>query len=211
MEAYENLTLKSLLAMKWTSEYCSAARYLLKCDDDTFVNMPYLLESLHAKASTLVRSIMGPLNVDAEVQRKGKWKLTYDEFPFNKFPPYEGGSAYVITTDVVEKLFETALYVSMIHIDDVYITGILGKIINVTHVSQPGFAHAYSIYPRYCDILLHKIMTVTRLTPIMFYQLWAVLGENNKQNCLDKGAKENKRISNPTLDKFLKRKKFSYY
>lgn len=42
-DTYTNLTLKSIAALEWTRQYCPWARYLLKTDDDMFIDMRRLL------------------------------------------------------------------------------------------------------------------------------------------------------------------------
>lgn len=38
LDSYHNLTYKGIAALKWIDEYCSQARWVLKTDDDIFVN-----------------------------------------------------------------------------------------------------------------------------------------------------------------------------
>lgn len=42
-DTYTNLTLKSISALEWTRQYCPWARYLLKTDDDMFIDVRRLL------------------------------------------------------------------------------------------------------------------------------------------------------------------------
>lgn len=175
-DSYQNMTLKSLLGLKFVSEYCTSAKYLLKSDDDMFINLPYLLKIL-TDGVIPRRAIIGPLNVGSVVMRIGKWKLTKEEFPFSFFPPYESGAAYVISCDIVRELYETAEYVPHIFIDDVYITGILGRILNVTHYRRKGFAHWSSPIPTVCDVVKNRIISATRMTPFHLESIWLLLME----------------------------------
>jgi hypothetical protein len=43
-DTYANLSLKSVAALDWVREHCSAAGFLLKIDDDVFVNTPALMQ-----------------------------------------------------------------------------------------------------------------------------------------------------------------------
>ena len=172
-DSYKNMTLKSLFGLKYAREYCKHVPHLLKSDDDMFINIPLLTQFLDN--STLERSIVGPYNDNSKVYRKGKWNISYKDFPFEVFPPYESGSAYVITMDIVPALFETSHYVPWMFIDDVYITGILGKILNVTHVQTPGrlFAYWNDKKPDYCDLVLDKKIAMTKSTPKLMDTLWS--------------------------------------
>jgi len=173
LDHYHNMTLKSLLDLKVVDDRCPRVRYLLKTDDDMVVNLPYLLRLLANKK--LQWSIMGPVNVAARVHRAGKWKLTQDEFPFSYFPPYESGSAYVITGDLIHELFVTAEYVPHIFVDDVYVTGILGRILGVNHVKHSGFAFWHSKPPSLCDIVRDRVVAGTKMTPTMLRNMWKQL------------------------------------
>ena len=178
IDNYQNMTLKSLLDLKVVHERCPGVQYLLKSDDDMVINFPYLLDILTARP--LTRSFMGPYNPHSRVNREGVWKLTPDEFPFTYYPPYESGSAYVITGDLIHELFVTAEYVPHIFVDDVYVTGILGRILGVTHVRQPGFAYWGSKKPTACDLVTRKIVTGTKMHPQRLCGLWNELQLNPK-------------------------------
>jgi len=133
IDSCRNLTLKSLFGLKVVQTYCPDVKYLLKSDDDMVINLPYLLNILARNPMT--RSFMGPYNSHSRVHRKGVWKLTLEEFPFAVFPPYESGSAYVITGDLINELLATSDYVPHIFLEDVNVTGILGRVLNATRAS----------------------------------------------------------------------------
>lgn len=46
-DTYTNLTLKSISALEWTRQYCPWARYLLKTDDDMFIDVRRLLRFIN--------------------------------------------------------------------------------------------------------------------------------------------------------------------
>ena len=169
-DAYVNMTLKSLLGLKYVSEYCKDVKYMFKSDDDMIVNIPYLLEILEQKQ--LHRSIMGPLNTGSMVFRVGKWKINARDFPFISYPPYESGSGYVITNDIVRELYNASHYVRYFHVDDAYITGVLGKIIQVNHEKQKGFAFWTDKAPVPCDIINNAKITGTKMTPKKLMGFW---------------------------------------
>ncbi|KAK1338543.1 hypothetical protein QTO34_001660 [Cnephaeus nilssonii] len=45
-DSYRNLTLKTLSGLSWADKHCPRARYILKTDDDVFVNVPELVSEL---------------------------------------------------------------------------------------------------------------------------------------------------------------------
>ncbi|KAK2492330.1 hypothetical protein MC885_010553 [Smutsia gigantea] len=46
LDSYRNLTLKTLSGLNWADKHCPMARYILKTDDDVFVNVPELVSEL---------------------------------------------------------------------------------------------------------------------------------------------------------------------
>lgn len=180
MDSYNNMTLKSLLGLRFFIQHCPQAKFLLKSDDDMIVNIPHLLNVL--RSTPMQRSVMGPLNQGAKVYRSGKWKLSQEQYPFKYFPPYESGAAYVIDNSLVTELFEAAEYVPHIFIDDVYITGILGKILNITHVVQSGFAYWLDKAPTSCDINEDIKIAGTKMKPAIMLKLWKDL-QDDVRNC----------------------------
>ena len=171
-EHYHNMTLKSLLDFKWMLNYCSNAKYLLKSDDDMFINVPYLISVLKENEINMTGAIMGPYNDRSKVMRSGKWKLSEKEFPFSFLPPYESGAAYVIEASLVKPLFNASRYVPWMFIDDVYVTGILGRIIDAKHVKKRGFAYWNSKPPKACDVINREIITGTKQTLEKSRNLW---------------------------------------
>jgi len=50
-DSYRNLTLKAMSALAWIGKYCNRTRYVLKTDDDAYVNMRALLKHLGTMSS----------------------------------------------------------------------------------------------------------------------------------------------------------------
>lgn len=145
-------------------------RFVFKCDDDMFVNVPAILDVI--RSEDLRGAIMGPYNDGARVRRKGKWALGRTEYPFHYFPPYESGSGYLISADLLEPLRNASDFVPYIFVDDVYVTGILGRVIGARHVTRPGFAYWTDRAPSACAIVNGSVLTGTRVTASRQRQIW---------------------------------------
>ena len=169
-EDYKNMTLKSLLGLKWVATHCPHVKYILKSDDDMLINIPYLLELLDNQP--LERTIIGPYCPHSKVLRSGKWGLKREQFPFKYFPPYFAGSCYIITADLSSDLYEVSEYVPHIHIDDVYITGILSNILNITMMTKTGFAYANTKPVSTCEFLKKPVIASTKMTPLRLKTFW---------------------------------------
>ncbi|XP_050419727.1 beta-1,3-galactosyltransferase 5-like isoform X2 [Adelges cooleyi] len=135
VDCYRNLTYKHVMVLKWTLYYCPSARYLLKTDDDTFVNAPYLLEILHKISPLGARNLlMCQLPESTIVKRsyRSKWRVSYTEYPKRWYPTYCKGWAIVYSPDVVYKLYTQAQVTPYFWIDDVHITGTIAVQQNIT-------------------------------------------------------------------------------
>ena len=53
-EDYENVTLKMLIALKFVTCYCPNAEYLVKADDDTFINIAALDREISKTQNTII-------------------------------------------------------------------------------------------------------------------------------------------------------------
>ena len=47
LDTYKNLTLKTLAGIKWADQYCSQADFVMKTDDDMYVNLDNIMAYLH--------------------------------------------------------------------------------------------------------------------------------------------------------------------
>ena len=68
IDSYRNLTYKGIMAMKWISEYCPKAKYILKVDDDIITNTFTILRHLKALED---HKIVGNKSVMCLVWNKG--------------------------------------------------------------------------------------------------------------------------------------------
>lgn len=151
LDTYRNLTYKGVAALKWISERCAHARYVLKTDDDIFVNTFNLLRHLRRldrlEAQNSTRSTRGLLLClvwySMTVMRDGKWKVSKDEWPDDVYPTYCSGSAFVMSTDVAVALHGVSYHVPFFWVDDFYITGLLALKLEKGVVQHTQFMSAY--------------------------------------------------------------------
>lgn len=146
-DTYRNLTHKAVMWLKWTSTYCSAARYVLKVDDDIFVNTFNLinhLRHLHARGVASRRSILCLVWYRMQVVRnpESKWYVTKDEYPDDHFSNYCSGSAYILTGDLLKAFYEKALQTKFFWIDDFYVTGLLPRQLDRVNYHNIGSLYA---------------------------------------------------------------------
>ncbi|XP_050416400.1 beta-1,3-galactosyltransferase 1 isoform X1 [Patella vulgata] len=130
IDSFKNLTLKSAMAIHWINTYCLQARYIIKADDDIFVNIFKIVEDFipllsyrnntvlchfhRAGASTIVRN------------PKSKWYIPLTVFEGeDHFPPFCSGYVAIFTSDLIPLLYESSFHAPVIPVDDVYMFGLL--------------------------------------------------------------------------------------
>ena len=77
-DTYHNLTYKGVAALKWIDMYCSQAVFVLKTDDDIFVNTFALMRVFKRLQRSSVRPqglLMCCVWYGMTVMRTGKWKV----------------------------------------------------------------------------------------------------------------------------------------
>ena len=124
------------MIIEWAYKYCDF-QYLLKTDDDVFVNLPNLYNLLDAKDfHQHTRLYLGRAQFYAPVLRKGKYAVTFEEYAKHNYPPFVGGGAVVFSHDVVESMilyFHRPPY----KLDDIYIAMLIANTgVPTTHNSR---------------------------------------------------------------------------
>ena len=80
VDSYRNLSYKSVAALKWITNFCRRAQFVLKVDDDIFVNLFKLLHHLNmmkVEANETKNIIVCMMNENMPVMRKGMWKVGF--------------------------------------------------------------------------------------------------------------------------------------
>ncbi|XP_045202898.1 beta-1,3-galactosyltransferase 5-like [Mercenaria mercenaria] len=139
-DAYRNLTYKAIAGLKWVTENCPGAVYVLKTDDDIIVDihrivrlMRSYIEHKWGKQNILAGYIWTHMNVDRN--KSSKWYTSDEEFPEKFFLKYCSGSAYIMSYDVVKKFYLKSHEIPFFWVDDYYVTGMLAHATNVTPTS----------------------------------------------------------------------------
>ena len=97
IDSYANLTVKSLMLLKWFSKSCKNVPYVLKTDDDVYIN----LKNLHALVTKNKKSnlLMGTLICGATPIRDpyNKWFSPKYMYGKKRYPNYLSGTAYLMS------------------------------------------------------------------------------------------------------------------
>ncbi len=150
IDSYRNLTYKAIEGLKWISHNCNHAKFILKSDDDIFVNIFNLVAHLESIYDFRGRNIKGFLlclvwyRMKVIRDPKSKWYIPKSEFSEDFFPTYCSGSAYVMSSDVVTGMYNASMDTPFFWVDDFYITGLLASKVKVVHEK---FNSVYTLGP----------------------------------------------------------------
>lgn len=129
VDAYFNLTLKTMMGIEWVHHFCPQAAFVMKTDSDMFVNVHYLTELLLKKNRT-TRFFTGFLKMNEFPirARNNKWFVSKYEYPWNKYPPFCSGTGYVFSGDVATQVYNVSESVPFIKLEDVFVGLCLAKL-----------------------------------------------------------------------------------
>ena len=138
IESYKNLTIKTFMGMKWVSQYCSHAKFVLKVDDDVIVNTKQLLDYLrnldkNQHANTFICSKKDPTPVIRNTS--SKWYVSRSEYKLDFYPVYCSGMAYIMTVNFARSLFNASQYMQQLFLEDTTV-GIIGSRLKARFVQQ---------------------------------------------------------------------------
>ncbi len=125
MDSYRNLSLKVLTALHWSRHSCPL-QFVLKTDDDCFVNVHLLPEFLLAQSVAPAELYAGNA---ADQERRAhvirdptnKWSVSRDEYAPDLYPPYASGTGYVLSQDVLSRLLLVSRHYKPFPNEDAYV------------------------------------------------------------------------------------------
>ena len=130
-DTFRNLTLKAVTFMAWANAHCAQAQYIVKADDDMFVDMFGVISNIIPKVADKKFAMACAYTKKGVIKRdpKSNWyveeKLLAGQ---SNYPAFCPGFFSVITGNMIPNLFEASISVKdFIPIDDVYMTGLSVK------------------------------------------------------------------------------------
>ena len=139
-DAYRNLTYKAITGLKWVTENCGDAVYVLKTDDDIIVDIHRVVRLMRAYlekkwgVANVLGGYMWP-HMDVNRNKSSKWYTSPEDYAEAFFKVYLSGSAYIMSTDVVKQFYIKSHEVPFFWVDDYYVTGMLAHALNIDHNS----------------------------------------------------------------------------
>ncbi|KAJ0253249.1 Hydroxyproline O-galactosyltransferase GALT4 [Hirschfeldia incana] len=100
MDHYDLVVLKTVAICEYGVNTV-AAKYIMKCDDDTFVRVDAVIQEAE-KVKGRGSLYIGNINFYHKPLRTGKWAVTYEEWPEEYYPPYANGPGYILSYDIAK-------------------------------------------------------------------------------------------------------------
>lgn len=173
VDTYDNLTLKTISMLEWADAHCPRADFILKTDDDMFINVAKLLTVASRKDSS-ERAIYGRLAKKWKPIRnaRSKYYVSRQQYKPAVFPDFTTGPAYLIASSAVRDLYRAALDRTYFKLEDVFVTGIVAHTINVKRVHVNEFLNKrVSFHP--CNV--QKGVSIHMVRVSEQYDLWKKL------------------------------------
>ena len=153
VDHYNNLTLKSVFGLKFflnESNFDDLPQYLMKTDDDNYVNIPQLLKLLNAKELQPSSLFMighrwgTPSDPSVPIKNpKNKWFAPKYLFNGSSYPVFIAGAGYVTTRDAARCLYDKAMELPYYFLEDVFM-GFAAENCRIPRYHCPAF-HNYRV------------------------------------------------------------------
>ncbi|KAH8330988.1 hypothetical protein KR067_009881, partial [Drosophila pandora] len=180
IDTYHNLTLKTMMAVKHITNMCSETAYVFKTDDDAFVNVPNLLHILlggtvpayenQQRLNATLGVLMGLLTTKdvPNGNLNSKFYMPYYMYPNNTLIPHVFGGGYLMSIDVVRRLYSAAWNTKINFLEDFYLTGLCAQKANVKILNNLLFSKVFSSHLcDYKDTIIRTDLSVSNI-----YKVW---------------------------------------
>lgn len=120
-DSYKNLTVKTIMGLKFAISYCKHAQYVMKTDDDVFINIKMILKILQHD-SVPKDTVFGNCKRGKPKRNPlSKWYTSVRGFPHSTYPNRCAGPLYGLSMDVARHIIAVSSSVPFFHLEDVYI------------------------------------------------------------------------------------------
>lgn len=183
LDTYRNLTTKTLFLLQWMSTYGKTIDFLLKTDDDIFINVETLLRFLDTVPSKKV--LVGSVNKNSKVQRstQSKWHVSKSSYSKAEYPPYAAGIGYIMSWDVVRDIYNEARFVPLWSVEDAFFTGVMAEKIGLTPVNCNRFGKYTEMRRKPCDV--HRSIATHMRRETQMNKMWEMAQMIKASECKD--------------------------
>ena len=187
-DSYRNLTLKTMMGLRWVNSFCNNTKFVLKIDSDTIPNLHRLIQHLNTLTDKTVFEgflLIGRSPVRDNSTWIKKWFVSKDLYPHPTYPPYVNGPSYLISSNVVKPAVSVSKHIPYIPVEDAYF-GMLMKTIGVAPKHEERFTQRrMTKYNSTHDALcfFSKTYTVHSTGPKELQKLWTAWKDFDSHKC----------------------------
>lgn len=135
IDSYWNLTLKSVALFHWASIRCPGAQFIIKSDDDNYVNTRHLLRNGETLTSMSSPGIYGTANAILWPSRDfgHRHYISREMWPFPRYPMTLMGGAYLVSggLSIVQRLLAAIQSTPLFPLEDIYIIGLCAPRVDI--------------------------------------------------------------------------------
>ena len=172
---------------------------IFRADDDIFLDTFLLLNHIQLNINLDINDgLYGWFRFNNSVHRADKWAVTKLEYKSKIYPPYTFGIGYLFSNVSCQHLINAANQPNheIIRIGDVYITGILRDLAQISYYDFRDLDYAYTFYEAIpCDeyfekrpellICMSKLHVGIRGDPYEFYDVWDIIVARHNKSLPD--------------------------
>ncbi|XP_023933048.1 UDP-GalNAc:beta-1,3-N-acetylgalactosaminyltransferase 1-like [Lingula anatina] len=160
IDSYQNITLKTILAFRWITQFCPSAQYILRCGHDVFINYEEVVKYLCNISATGLTSKLFTGDRHSALSRvwrnpDSKYHQTLEQYSAERFPAFISGWASIFTFDVVY-LLHWASSGKHLFIEDVFMSTIAQEH-NITLLHNRHFLQWSERWPKATGELVRRL------------------------------------------------------
>lgn len=102
------------MGLKWATEKCQHAKFIIKVSDDSYINVPRLLDLLKKMGRYLQWKLFGHCGrrwTKVIRNNSSQFAVSKEKYPFEMYPPYCGGSFMGFSQSLARDLIKIAPYI----------------------------------------------------------------------------------------------------
>ena len=159
---------------------CPEAKFILKADDDSFVDtfhLPHFLDLYGFNKITNFFLCFVVRNGHPKRNIKNKWYVSYDEFQGMVYPNYCSGSAYVTKIETMKMILSKIEDLNYLFIDDLMLTGIAAEGVTTHYDMSNSFLESHTgskeqLLSKNTSFYTPQLLAAMDLSPSSILILW---------------------------------------